>query len=225
MSVEGRAATAADHDKGGGRRQKERRTMARTRITIEVTERDIERAHKNDSYRCIVAQAIARTVPDAARIEVDTQAIRFTTEGERRVYLTPYAVQGYVIAFDAGEPIEPFSFQLRNPVRSRPTRKTEVGKAAQRAADRARREARTAASYDSTKAYAGGQKRAKAKPKKVAEIDERAAAKAAYAEVTKAHPGEPTHEPSPGRRPPPRVFKRKSRAYGHRLLRINQDAE
>ena len=178
----------------------------KTRINVEVTEADIERAHKNDSYRCVVAQAVARTVPSATNIEVDTQTVRFTVDGERRIYLTPYAVQGYVIAFDAGDPIESFSFQLRDPRRARRRVKTEAGKKAERAANRARRAARVDT------------------PAKVSteEPNEREAAKAAYAEARKANPG-PTYK-SEGPHAPPRVFKRKRRSYGQRLLRINAEA-
>ena len=58
------------------------------RFKVEVTEEDISKAQRNNSYKCVVAQAIARTIPDATRIEVDTQAIRFTRAetGERWLY-------------------------------------------------------------------------------------------------------------------------------------------
>lgn len=177
------------------------------RIRIEVTERDIERARVNDSYHCVVSQAIARSVPTATHIETDTQAIRFTVEGERRIYLTPYAVQGYVIAFDAGEAIEPFSFQIDRPQVTRRKVLTDVGKEA----NRARASARRAAVHASRKAST------KRKP-----VDPNEAARAAYAAVKGAHPGEPLTTES-GRKPPPRVFRKRRRSYGHRLLRINQE--
>lgn len=186
--------------------------MAKTpgRISVEVTASDIERAHRNDSYTCVVAQAIARTVPTATNVDVDTQSIRFTVDDERRIYMTPYAVQGYVIAFDAGDGIEPFSFQLRDPRRAARRIRTESGKTAQRAYNRVRR--------SSAKA-----------PKKVTSetptsddvTSVQSAAKAAYAEARAANPG--PESKVAGRKAPPRVFKKKRRAYGHRLLRINQD--
>jgi hypothetical protein len=181
------------------------------RITIKVTEADIERAHRNDSYKCVVAQAIARTVSGATNIDVDTQAIRFTVDGERRVYMTPYAVQGYVIAFDAGDPIEAFSFQLRDPVKVKRQVKTEAGKIAARAAENARHATRKAR----LEPLASGS---------IAIPDEaNEAAKAAYAEARKAHPGATNQLAAPGRAAPPRVWKKKRRAYGHRLLRINRE--
>lgn len=181
-----------------------------SRITVEVTETDIERAHKSDSYKCVVAQAVARTVPDATRIEVDTQSIRFTrANGERWLYLTPYAVQGYVIAFDAGDPIEPFSFQLRDPRRTARRLKTEAGLAIDRAQQRARR-----VTEGTTKAVVPSKKRVQ---DAVADDEAVKAVKAAYvgAQQTVTDDG--------GRRATPRVFKKKARAYGHRLLRINQE--
>ena len=181
-----------------------------SRITIKVTEADIEEAHRNDSYTCVVAHAIARTVTDATHIEVDTQAIRFTTEGERRLYLTPYAVQGYVIAFDAGELIEPFQFQLRDPRRISRKRRTPEGKAADAAAHRARTATKQVTIDEIATPVA----------------EDREAAKAAYAEARRATPGVAgQRSDGGGRKPPPRVFKKKKRAYGHRLLRINQDPE
>src|SRR5262245_37012527 len=119
--------------------------MAKTRDsyrTITITEKDIEKAHRNNSYKCVVAQAVARAFPNGHHIEVDTQTIRFTDGHERKAYLTPYAVQGYVVAFDAGDRIEPFSFQLRNSVPVRQPKMTTGGKLAHQAQVRARRRAR-----------------------------------------------------------------------------------
>jgi len=186
----------------------------RNRYNIEVTEKDIAKAKRNDSYVCVVSQAIARAIPGATRIETDNQTIRFTEGDERKVFLTPYAVQGYVIGFDAGDVIQPFSFQLRNPIKTRRRKATMKGLAAARDARSARMRVRT-------KAAAMGvpldTPTVKAK--------ERAAAKAAYAEAVAAHPGPSvTREGGPEhRRVPPRVFKKKMRTYGHRMLRINQE--
>lgn len=174
------------------------------RVTIEVTGQDIERAHRNDSYKCVVAQAIARTVPDARRIEVDSQTIRFTSGDERLVYLTPYTVQGYVIAFDAGDPVEPFKFQLRNPITARRNLATAAGKTAKKEAQRVRRAERRANPSVDDQAV-------------------RQAAKAAYDEARALDPG-PISVDDSGRHAPPRVFKKKQRSYGHRLLRINQES-
>lgn len=103
--------------------------MKRTpdRIAIEVTQADIDRARRQDSYRCVVVQAIARTVPNAHGITVDTQTIRFTVDGERRQYLTPAGAAMYVVAFDAGDKLEPFRFRITNPRRVALTVRTPRG--------------------------------------------------------------------------------------------------
>jgi len=183
------------------------------RYNIEVTEKDIAKAKRNDSYIWVVSQAIALAISDATRIETDTQTIRFTKNGDRLVFLTPYAVQGYVIGFDAGDPIQPFSFQLRSPIKHVRHRLTETGAKVNRAQVRARRRV-------AKKAKHGGL------PLDAAEVkrEAREAAKAAYAEAVAA--GDDTQQTTttnPGARYVPRVFKRKHRTYGHRLLRINQE--
>jgi len=187
----------------------------RKRYQVEITEEDVAKAKKNDSYVCVVAQAIARTIPDATQIHVDVQTIRFSTNGDRLVYLTPYAVQGYVVAFDAGDEIQPFTFQLREPVKVRSYKRTPLGK---KVADKV------------WKARKRIQDKAKSSgllvddPVVKAEINE--TSKAIYNQIVdeaKAA-GEPAAQftVSPGRVAPKRVFKRRERSYGHRLLRINQ---
>lgn len=88
----------------------------RTRYTFEVTREDIEAATRRNSSRCAVATAIQHALPQASRVLVDMQTIRFTVDNEvRLVYLTPQEAQQYIIAFDAGDPIKPFRVSVRNP--------------------------------------------------------------------------------------------------------------
>ena len=185
-----------------------------TRYSIEVTEDDIAKAKRNDSYVCVVAQAVMRTIPDAHHIDVDSQSIRFTRNGRRFLYLTPYAVQGYVVAFDAGESIEPFAFTLREPAKVKTQRLTLFGKKVNTHKQRARRQAQR-------EAKEAGQ------DLKTPEVKEnvREAVTAAYRAITATAPGEKLDEfIGEGRnKKVPRVFKRKMRSYGHRLLRINQE--
>src|SRR6185503_2198742 len=116
------------------------------RIRVQVTESDIKRAVKSNSMHCVVAQAIARTVPGASRIDVDLQSIRWSQDGERHIYLTPYSVQGYVIGFDAGDEIQPFTFALdsRRRVITKKQVSTAAGKKVQKAANEKRAAARNA---------------------------------------------------------------------------------
>jgi hypothetical protein len=186
----------------------------RNRITIEVTPHDIARSKRGDSYNCILAHAIARIIPDATRIGVDTQAIRFTHAGKRFTYLTPPVAAGYVAAFDAGDSMYPFRFRLNDqsrivvPVRVRRKVRTHAGRLAQQAVNRAKARVR---------------RRMADKPPEQSQAAAAKAAQTAYAAVREQHPDEPFKQSDRGGRPPiPLVFKRKHRLYGGRLLRVNQ---
>ena len=84
-----------------------------TRYSVQVTQREIDKAEPKQSGLCMAAMAIKRTIPDARNVDVDLRTIRFTLAGERHIYLTPYSVSGYVIAYDAGDDVHPFRFTLR----------------------------------------------------------------------------------------------------------------
>ena len=181
--------------------------MVDRRIRVDVTERDIQKAKRGDSFKCVVMQAIARTIPDATRIDVDSQTIRFTERDARYIYVTPAAVTGYVIAFDAGDPPEAFSFQLRHGRRVQANRRvlTDAGRQVHRAAAKARHKAR------------------QSKPTPTAE-EMRQAASAAYTEAKKTVGDVPLRQSDRGGRPaPPRVFKSNERHYGYRVMRINRE--
>lgn len=83
---------------------------------VNVTAEDINGGERSFSTTCMVAQAIKREIVGSSSLLVDIQTIRFTMkdEGIRYVYLTPREIQDYIVAFDAGDPIEPFSFKLKN---------------------------------------------------------------------------------------------------------------
>lgn len=203
------------------------------RHTIEVTRRDIDQAMSKASSRCVVATAIARSIPTASRIDVDIQSIRFTVAGERFAYVTPYSVQGYIVSFDAGDEIEPFKFRLdeEKSINVRQTRKTDAGRATANAAKTATRKAKAAAAAQDkltglldptlppptpTEVKAAKAEAAlKREQAKTAE-ESRAAVIAAYANQPK------TTEDLSKPKPPPRVHKTSTRHYGHRELRINQ---
>jgi len=76
---------------------------------------DYKKAVRNHSARCAVANAIRRAYPEAERIMVDLQTIRFTLGDERLSWLTPVLGQSMITYYDAGEwsQLEPFSFFLR----------------------------------------------------------------------------------------------------------------
>lgn len=103
-------------------------------LLIEVTQEDIDAAIRNNSSHCAVASAIQRQVA-SQRVAVDIQTIRMTMKGtsQRRIYLTPAKVQQYIIDFDAGDPLKPFSFWMKKPAYVQHTRseRLEMGNRAE----------------------------------------------------------------------------------------------
>lgn len=85
------------------------------RVKLEITEELIEDAIPRDSSHCLWAESVKTAVPDATRISVDIQTIRFTDskKGLRYTYLTPRTAQIALIQFDQGIRPEPHSVQLR----------------------------------------------------------------------------------------------------------------
>jgi hypothetical protein len=62
----------------------------------------------------MIAEAIQQQRPDWKQILVDLQTIRWTNPRTRKRYvaLTPEAAGAALVAFDRGDPVEPFSFAL-----------------------------------------------------------------------------------------------------------------
>lgn len=85
------------------------------RVTINVSDEDIEAALPKQSQHCMVKLAISRDVPAATHVLVDIQTIRWTdkTKGLRYTYLTPAKVIAIMLAWDEGYKPKPFSFRLR----------------------------------------------------------------------------------------------------------------
>ena len=201
-----------------------------SRIGVDVTQEDIDKAIQNDSSKCVVAQAIARTVPTAHRISVDIQTVRFTdSRGVRRVYLTPTAVEQYIIAFDAGDTIEPFGFGLYDSQRVNVPRrtKTTAGKKRDAAGQKAKKTAERVAALEADP-NASPAVEAVAKEKLAAAQAEKAAVFAETSGQVALPPlAERLGEPEEGTRGNrPRGIKKgagsNDREYGHRRLRINQ---
>jgi len=209
-----------------------KKTNAFGRLTVQVTEADIAKAKANDSMMCVVAQAIARTFPEARRISVDIQSIRWSDPKGRHTYLTPYSVQGYIVAFDAGDDIHPFTFVLdsRKAIPVKRNMKTKAGAAltnARRKTDRAKQ--RQLKIEDAIEADQASKTPAKT-PSAVRTEREQAAQRVVEAEVelasTKAaYEGQVQNQRTGEGHPhvPPRVFKgARTREYGMRKMRINQ---
>jgi len=79
---------------------------------VSVTEVHIAEAERDATGRCMVAEAIKSSIPGVSRVQVDMQTIRFTRNGERETYFTPWDVGNAIVRFDGGDSIEPFTFRL-----------------------------------------------------------------------------------------------------------------
>lgn len=99
-------------------------------IDMHVTPEIIDRAVVRNSGHCLVADALKAAMPDATRVSVDLQTIRFTlpSTGRRFIYLTPESAQHLLIDFDQGIcPIET-NLRLSRPIQSVPiNRKADRG--------------------------------------------------------------------------------------------------
>lgn len=89
----------------------------RHKVHINVTEADIAGAIRNASKHCAVATGVKHSLDGIVRPQVDIQTIRFSDAltGTRYIYLTPPIVADYIVAFDAGDEIKPFEFDLITP--------------------------------------------------------------------------------------------------------------
>lgn len=101
----------------------------RHRVHITVTREDIDGAIRNVSKHCAVATGIKASVEGCLRPQVDIQTIRWSESatGKRYIYLTPPIVADYIIAFDAGDKIEPFEFDLITPAYTGRMRRQPTG--------------------------------------------------------------------------------------------------
>lgn len=86
------------------------------RITVELTQEAIDDGISRDSGHCMFAEAIKASFPQAQKVSVDLQTMRFSdlAKGYRYTYLTPRIAQLALLNYDHGTKPEPFSFQLRN---------------------------------------------------------------------------------------------------------------
>lgn len=79
-------------------------------ITVEVTQADIDAGIKESCVDCPIARAISRAVRVDARVGtywVSWRIGNFLTE-----LTLPVAAVGWIMAFDRGYPVEPFTFEL-----------------------------------------------------------------------------------------------------------------
>lgn len=89
------------------------------RMKVIISEQDCANGVRNNERFCVVATAIQRLQPEATRVEVNVNTIRFTMKVDgktlRFAYRTPAAVQVYLRTFDAGAEPKPMEFEMDNP--------------------------------------------------------------------------------------------------------------
>lgn len=91
-----------------------KRDLRSPRFRINITPEILKGAQYKDSAHCMIADAVKEARPDARRVSVDTQTIRFT-EGDRRyVYLTPRIAQVSIVRFDHAIMQDPWGVWLAN---------------------------------------------------------------------------------------------------------------
>lgn len=84
-------------------------------LKVNITDELVQRACQRDSRHCMIAEAIKLTRPDYKNILVDLQTIRWTNPrtGKRYICLTPEAAGQALVLFDRGEPVQPFTLNLK----------------------------------------------------------------------------------------------------------------
>lgn len=95
-------------------------------VNVNVTQDDIDKSERCNSYRCAVARACLRAVPDADLVSVEPCSktlcpdirIRFHCPGWPQGNFTvdaPISVANFVDNYDGGKSVRPFSFTLDIP--------------------------------------------------------------------------------------------------------------
>ena len=78
------------------------------RLTVEVTQQDIERGSLIECRSCPVALALQR----ATGREVEVAGPWFIFANSRRHFNLPESVRDFVAQFDSGVAVQPFSFEI-----------------------------------------------------------------------------------------------------------------
>lgn len=83
---------------------------------IKISQEIIDNSVQANSSHCMIADAVRECLPDARKIQVDLQTIRYSIGDERFIYFTPRMAQLALVRFDQGEEgIVPFEFPLGRP--------------------------------------------------------------------------------------------------------------
>jgi len=202
---------------------------------IRVTQDIIDNAIRGNSRHCMVADAIRAAGIKATRVTVDVNLLRFTERvGDETIrwgYITPVRVQNYIVAFDAGDTIEPFAFDLKSDMRVPLSRQihTTTGGGAQHTAKVTRSNARNnlakvEADPESTPAQVEvAREKVAAAERRVAETTARLAETGEQVRRTQRPVvAEGEAQVLRPRRPPRRTYQT-DREFGRRVMRENQE--
>jgi hypothetical protein len=136
---------------------------------IEVTQELIEQAIPRTSGHCAIADAVSAAIPQAVDVTVDLQCIRWTDRGKgiRYVYFTPPRAQRYLLSFDEGAPVEPWTFRLPSAIqivpvraRSKATKQSSIERRAELEAKESAGEELTTSEQRSLRTFRAAQKKA-----------------------------------------------------------------
>jgi hypothetical protein len=83
------------------------------KITVSVTQEDIDKGCKGDYTACPIQRAVARQVD--ARVEVTESEITFEKNYHWDGVTTPIVARDFIRSYDGNEQVAPFSFELEIP--------------------------------------------------------------------------------------------------------------
>lgn len=88
-------------------------------LQVEVTDLDCKMGVRGNQFHCVVVNAVERLVPQATRVVVRPDSVRFSLlqdgVNRRYVYPAPQAVTEYCFNFDQGTEPHPMTFTLKAP--------------------------------------------------------------------------------------------------------------
>lgn len=79
-------------------------------MLIEIRQADIDQTVREDYFNCAIARAVKR---DTGAEDVEVDSWNIVVDG--MVLRTPPAAEEFINAFESGEPVTPFSFDLPIP--------------------------------------------------------------------------------------------------------------
>lgn len=86
----------------------QRSSNSKAMTTINVTQEDIERGKRNSCFQCPLVYAISRALDCGVHVHRNC----FFVRDELDDYSLPQSAIDFIAAFDAGEKVEPFSFEV-----------------------------------------------------------------------------------------------------------------